>query len=145
MPFGEVSEEKPVDENLTPPKPASSVRGGDHQRTRVTDSPLDRSVIQVVNKTIGTVHLYIQGKEFFRWKDPATVCGRWKCGSPEAPIKGAEFSSAFDSWSDKNCVYGFCTACYGDCYPRDRCQESPAKAKGGGINEDSSSSSESDS
>ena len=112
----------------------------------MTDSPLDRSVIQVVNKVKGTVHLFVQRSELFRWKDPKTVCGRWQCGSPDAPAKGAEFSSAFDSWSDKNSVYGFCEACYGDCYPRDRCLQSPAKAKGvSGDVESDSSSSESDS
>ena len=88
MRFGEVSDVKPVDENLSPPKPTSAVRGGELQRTRVDDSPVDSSVIQFVNKTIGTVHLFIQRSELFGGRTLETICGRWQCGSPDAPGKG---------------------------------------------------------
>ena len=144
VPFGQVSDEKPVDENATPPKPKSAVRGGDLQRTRVADSPLDKTVVQVVNKKIGCVHLFVQRGELclpLVQKDPRTLCGRWKCGTPDTPLSGAEFSSAFESWSDDNTSFGFCERCYGDCYPRDRCLESPLKSKGKQESDDSSSSS----
>ena len=138
--FGEVSDSKPVDENQTPPKPKSAVRGGDLQRTRVADSPLDKSVVQVVNLKHGTVNLFVRGSGLTRWKDPRTVCGRWQCGMPDAPARGAEFSRSSDTWSDINCVYGYCEACYGSCYPVDRCVESPGKVRKESESSSSSSS-----
>ena len=134
----QVSATKPVDENTSPPKPK-------FQRRRVVDSPLDDSVIHVVNRSIGCVHLFLQRSKLFRFKDPKSVCSSWSCGTPDMPAKGAIFSTAFDTWKEENSAYGFCERCCGDCYPKDRCVATPVKSKGKDSSSDSSSSSESES
>ena len=94
-----------------------------------------------MNKKAGIAHLFIQVGDCLRRKDLKTVCGRWQCGSPDAPARAAEFSSAFDSWSNENSVYGFCEARYGECWPVGRCQDSLNKTRSAGSEDESQSSS----
>ena len=145
VPFVQSSVQKPVVASLTPPKPKSSTRGVDLQRTRVAESPLDSTVIQVVKGNVGCVHLYLHRRDLFRWKEPVTVCGRWKCGSPDAPAAGVEFSKCSSQWTDDNCCFAFCERCYGDCYPEERCLLPVEAPKDNQPESESSSSSESES
>ena len=128
-------------------KPISTQKGADLQLRRMSDSPLNDSVVQCLNTGVGTVHLFVNGA--FKWKEPKTLCGRWACGAPDRPVKTAMFSATSTEWTGRNCKYGFCEACYGDCYPAERCSPSPRKAKGSvpaaDLESDSSSSSSSDS
>ena len=143
VPFVQVSDQKPVELTSTPPEPKSSTRGVDLQKTRVAESPLDSTVIQVVKGSVGCVHLYL--RTLYGWKEPKTVCGTWKCSTPDAPAAGVEFSKFSSHWTGKNCCYAFCESCYGDCYPIGRCLAPPVEPGGSQPTSDSSSSSESES
>ena len=70
---------KPVDGSQSPPKPKLAVGGGGLQRTRVADSPPDSSVMQVVNKQVGVVFLFILMRDLLRRKDRKTVYDPWRC------------------------------------------------------------------
>ena len=119
-------EEKDGDWSLAD-RPKSTQKGADLQSRRLADSPLDGSVVQVLNTQVGVVHLFVGTK--FAWKDPRSICGRWQCGSPDRPGKNSKFAAGSAEWKADNCMFGFCEACYGDCYPAERCSPSPVKPK----------------
>ena len=128
VPFRPADPPSEVSEGFTlVEKPKFTQKGGELQYRRLTDSPLNKDVVQYLNTHLGTVHLFIPGK--FTWKDPKTVCGRWACGSPDRPVSSACFAATSAEWTAKSCEFGFCERCYGDCYPVERCLPSPKKSK----------------
>ena len=143
--FESCKEPAPVEEKTEWAFAEASVtqRGAALQLQRMSDSPLNETVIQVLNTGSGLVHLFMTGK--FKWKDPKSLCGRWACGSPDRPMKAASFAASSSEWTGSTCLYGFCESCYGDCYPVERCLPSPKKAKSAesGNQSDSSTSSSS--
>ena len=65
-------------------------------------------IVQVVNLTKGTVHLYSSG---FR-----TVCGSWRCGEPMSGHGSKVVSFAVDSseYSGLTSLYYFCRQCFAE-------------------------------
>ena len=105
-------------------KASASQRGASLQLQRMADSPLGDSVVQCMNTTLGSVHLFVCGD----FKKPRTLCGK-DFGSRLTPAKNCEFASSSSKWTGDNCFFGFCERCYGDCYPKDRCVPTPKKGK----------------
>ena len=137
VPFSQLQSITPLSENSTPPKLKLDEKGAGLQLQRMRDSPLDGSIIQVLNQAGGVVHLFAHR---CNWKNPTTLCGRWACGSLKRPSSGAEFATT-EEWTGLNSFHAFCDSCYGDVYPADRCLPTPARLKKGhDVSSDSSSS-----
>ena len=138
--------DRPVE--ASPPKAKSTQRGADLQMKRTWESPLDSSVIQVLNVPVGLVHLFPVSSGLVRVKQPKTFCGRWSPGSPDSPSGDAEFAPNSAKWTGDNSFFGFCERCYGASYPLGRAVMKPGKvsqARSSASEGDSSSSSSSES
>ena len=132
----------PLGCDVSPPKKAKlDQKGAGLQLQRMRDSPLNESIVQVLNQLTGGVHLFAHKSN---WKNPSTVCGRWPCGSIKNPANGAEFGQTSETWTALNSFNSFCELCYGDAYPVDRCLPTPLRLKKGFQESESSASSESE-
>ena len=118
MPFGPLHDKSSLGVSL-PPKTTVDQKGAALQLQRMRDSPLDDSIVQVLDQLRGLVHLFAHQSN---WKNPTTLCNKWPCGSPKRPNNGVEFSRSSDEWNALNCFHMFCEHCYGESYPVDRCK-----------------------
>ena len=88
---------------------------------RARRTPLNDTVVQVLNTHFGTVHLFpVSTLLGTNVKTPKTFCGGWAPGTLENPNKDATFASSSEKWTGMNCVFGFCERCYGASYPKGR-------------------------
>ena len=90
----------------------------------MAEFPLNNSVVQVLNGSVGLVRLFFETSLSGRAR---TARGKWACGTPVSPVKSAEFGSSSSTWDGRHRAFGFCELCYGDSCPLDRVLESAMK------------------
>ena len=106
---------------------------------RLRETPLNDTVVQVLNVPHGTVHLYLRGA--FNPKEPKTICGRFAPGLPKEPAKTAQFATDSGKWTGDNCMFAFCERCFGDAYPVERVLSGEAAVESSEAEDSSSESS----
>jgi hypothetical protein len=77
-------------------------QGSEARGSVMSKYSLPEHIIQVFNTKTSTVHLS---------EGDGTACRAWRCGSPDDPVKTAEFATSSSRWTSDNPV-NFCLSCH---------------------------------